>query len=211
VIVRSPSAAFLDSLPFVLRWEGGYVDHPADPAGRTNRGVTQGVYDRWRARQGLSARDVRLIEDAEVESIYETDYWVPPRCDLLRRRLDRVHFDTAVNTGPRRAVRFLQGVLGCSPDGAFGPRTARAAAECDVAATVEAYCDARLLYYRRLVEEKPELGVFLKGWTNRVSALRAQAGLRRPEPAAEVDFGDAGYIARVPDLGIDPTYDPGER
>ena len=202
-----PSSAFRDSLLFVLRWEGGYVDHPADPGGRTNKGITQGVYDRWRSAQGLPPSHVQLIEETEVEAIYETQYWNLPRCDLLRRRLDLVQFDTAVNMGPGRAVRFLQGAVGCSVDGQFGPGTEQAAAECDVMKTVEAYCEARLGYYRRLVEKRPELHVFLRGWTNRVNALKSQVGLAGFEAAAEIDFGDAGYIARIPDLGVDPAYD----
>ncbi|HSD65354.1 MAG TPA: glycosyl hydrolase 108 family protein [Vicinamibacteria bacterium] len=202
-----PSPALQASLSFVLRWEGGYVDHPADPGGRTNRGITQAVYDRWRVQQGLTPRHVGLIEDAEVEVIYETGYWVPPRCDLLRRRLDLVQFDTAVNMGPVRAVRLLQGVLGCGVDGAFGPRTARAAAECGLGPTVEAYCEARLAYYLRLVGTRPDLRVFLRGWTNRVNALRAEAGLPGFVAPTPVDLGDAGYIARIPDVGVDPAYD----
>ncbi len=202
-----PSPAFLASLPFILRWEGGYVDHPADPGGRTNKGVTQGVYDRWRVAQGLSARHVRLIDDAEVAAIYESGYWIPPRCDRLRRRLDLLHFDTAVNMGPGRAVRFLQGALNCSVDGAFGSGTERAAAECELLPTIEAYCEARLNYYRRLTDQRPELRVFLKGWTNRVNALKSEIGLGGPEATLEVNFGESGYIARIPDLGIDPAYD----
>ena len=100
--------AFEASLPFIMRWEGGYVDHPDDPGGRTNKGVTQKTYDGWRTRQGLPTRHVRMIEDDEVETIYETGYWVPPRCDLLQRQLDLVQFDTAVNMGVGRAGRFLQ-------------------------------------------------------------------------------------------------------
>jgi lysozyme family protein len=202
-----PSSAFPDSLFFVLRWEGGYVDHPVDPGGRTNRGITQGVYDRWRSAQGLPTRHVQVIEETEVEAIYETHYWNPPRCDLLRRRLDLVQFDTAVNMGPGRAVRLLQGAVGCNVDGHFGPGTEQAAAECDLMETVEAYCEARLDYYRRLVEKRPELQVFLRGWTNRVNALKSQVGLAGFETADEIDFGDAGHIARIPDLGVDPTYD----
>lgn len=202
-----PSPAYQSSLPFILRWEGGYVDHPADPGGRTNKGVTQSVYDRWRTQQGLPSRHVKLIEDAEVETLYETGYWLPPGCDLLRRQLDLVQFDTAVNMGVGRAVRFLQAAVGCDVDGAFGPRTAKEAAECDLGATIEAYCDARLAYYRRLAERRPELGVFLKGWTNRVDALKAEVGLRGFEAAVPLDFGDAGYIAKVPDMGVDPSYD----
>ena len=85
-----PSAAFNASLPFILRWEGGFVDHPADPGGRTNKGVTQRVYDAWRRRQGLPQRDVKLIEDGEVHTIYESGYWIPPRCDLLAQPLGLV-------------------------------------------------------------------------------------------------------------------------
>jgi lysozyme family protein len=202
-----PSLAFQAALPFILRWEGGYVDHPADPGGRTNKGITQGVYDRWRVSQGLPARHVRLIDDAEVQTIYETGYWIPPRCDLLRRKLDLVHFDTAVNMGPGRAVRFLQGALRCSVDGAFGSRTERAAAECELLPTIEAYCNARQNYYRRLTEKRPELGVFLKGWTNRVNALKSEVGVGGREATLEADFGESGYIARIPDLGIDPAFD----
>jgi lysozyme family protein len=122
-----PSPAFTASLPFILRWEGGYVDHPADPGGATNKGVTQRVYDDWRTRQGLPARAVRQLEDAEMHAIYEAGYWLPPRCDLLQRQLDLVHFDTAVNMGVGRAVRMLQGALGCDVDGDFGPATRMAA------------------------------------------------------------------------------------
>jgi len=205
------SPAFAAALPFVLRWEGGLVDHPDDPGGRTNKGITQRVYDEWRTRQGLAHRDVALVEDVEVEAIYEAGYWVHPRCDLLRSRLDLVQFDTAVNTGPRRAVRFLQAAVGCGVDGIFGRQTAEAAEGCDLGAAIEAYCDARLDYYRRLAEARPELRVFLRGWTNRVDSLRAEAGLRDPFSRMPVDFGDAGYVARIPDVGVDPAYDLDER
>jgi len=111
------------ALPFVLRWEGGFVDHPDDPGGRTNQGVTQAVYDAWRARRSLPQRDVKSIEDDEVRSLYETDYWIPPRCPVLPPELDLAQFDTAVNMGVRRAVRLLQTALGCAVDGVFGDET----------------------------------------------------------------------------------------
>jgi lysozyme family protein len=202
-----PSPAFTASLRFVLRSEGGYVDHPNDSGGATNKGVTLGVYDRWREDQGLPTRSVRDIGDDEVETIYEGGYWLPPRCDLLRRRLDLVQFDTAVNMGVGRAVRFLQSGVGCDVDGAFGPQTALAAADCDLGAAVRSYCDARQSYHRLPVERRPDLGVFLNGWTNRVNALRSEAGAAGCEAAAMVDFGDAAYIAKVPDIGVDPSYD----
>lgn len=199
--------AFEAALPFVLRWEGGFVDHRADPGGRTNQGVTQRVYDAWRRRQGLAQRDVKLIEGDEVRRIYEAGYWVPPRCDLLVSPLALVQFDTAVNMGAGRAVRFLQRAAGCDDDGDFGPITERAVARSDAGALVVAYCDLREAFYRRIVQNKPSQAVFLKGWMNRLNSLRRECGLPGFESAAALDFGDAGFVARIPDVGEDPDYD----
>ena len=202
-----PSSRFDASLPFILRWEGGFVDHPADRGGATNKGVTQRVYDAWRARQGQPPRSVRLIEEPEVQAIYESDYWVPPRCDLLSGPLDLVHFDTAVNMGPGRAVRFLQSAVRCPVDGDFGPSTALAVASCDAGEAVLAYCDAREAFYRTLVARKPDQGVFLKGWLNRLRALRAEAGLPGHEGLVPRGLEPGEQMARIPDIGEDPSFD----
>lgn len=201
------STAFNESLPFILRWEGGYVNHPADPGGATNKGVTQKVYDDWRRRQGLPARSVKALEDSEMKAIYEAGYWLPPRCDILGSPLDLVQFDTAVNMGTGRAVKFLQASLNCAVDGAFGPGTQKAVASCDVGDTVVSYCNQREAFYRNLVQRKPSMGVFLRGWLNRLKALRKEIGLPGYEAAVPLDFGDSGYIAKIPDLGENPEYD----
>jgi len=200
-----PSAAFEKCIPFILRWEGGFVDHPNDPGGRTNRGVTQKVYDQWRARQGKAAQDVKHIDEAEVHAIYESGYWLPPRCDVLLDPLDLVQFDTAVNMGVGRAVRMLQRCVGCEPDGDFGPNTKKAVEAADCANTVAAYCDAREAYYRRIATTNPKLAIFLRGWLNRLNALRREVGLPVAGPVPRgVDFGDTPSVAPVPDLEDDP-------
>jgi lysozyme family protein len=68
---------FERALEFTLRWEGGYVNHPSDPGGATNRGITQVTYDQWRTQKRLPTREVRLIEEHEVRSIYWQYYWAP--------------------------------------------------------------------------------------------------------------------------------------
>ena len=156
----------------------------------------------------MPIRDVKQIDDAELQAIYAADYWVPPRCDLLGSPLDLVQFDTAVNMGVGRAVRFLQSSIGCFIDGDFGPGTERALAVCDVGSTVTVYCQRREAFYRGLAESKPQMSVFLKGWMNRLNALRKEAGLPGFESIdTPVSFGDAEYIARVPDVGEDPSID----
>ena len=112
-----------------------------------------------------------------MQAIYEAGYWLPPRCDLLQRKLDLVQFDTAVNMGPKRAVEFLQKAIGCGVDGDFGPATERAVGSCDLGTAVIAYCNTREAYYERLAQKNPKLKVFLKGWMNRLNALRKEVGL----------------------------------
>lgn len=201
------SQGFEASLPFVLRWEGGYVNHRNDPGGPTNKGVTQAVYDKWRVDQRLDKRDVKLLEDAEMRAIYEAGYWIPPRCHLLESQLDLVQFDTAVNMGVGRAVRFLQGVVGCKVDGDFGPGTERAVAACDQGAAMTAYCQAREDFYRGLVQKDAKFEVFLKGWLNRLNALRKEIGLPGFEAAVPLDFGKPGYIFNVSQLPDIPGLD----
>jgi lysozyme family protein len=212
------TAGIAAALPFVLRWEGGLVDDPEDPGGRTNQGITQRVYDGWRRRQGLPAQDVESIADAEVKAIYASDYWAPPRCDLREDPLDLVQFDTAVNMGVGRAVRFLQGVAGCSVDGNFGPGTERAVAGCDHGQLVAHYRAAREAYYRKLTARDPKLDKFLKGWLNRLDALRKEAGLPGFEsvPASVLDHAELDHIRKIPDIGphigpdsrVDARFDP---
>ena len=70
-----------------------------------------------------------------------------------------------------------------------------------------AYCDRREAFYRNLVQNNPKLAVFLKAWLNRLNALRREVGLPGFERAEPIDFGDAGYIAKIPDLGVNAQYD----
>ena len=191
---------FDTALTFVLRWEGGFVDNRADPGGRTNRGITQKVYDRWRDLKTLPRQDVKLIDDTEVREIYEDQYWLAAHCNVLEQPLGMVQFDTAVNMGVGRAVRFLQTAVGCTADGVFGSATQSAMAARELGATLASYCNTRQSCYEGLVAANPALAVFMGGWMNRLNALRAAVGLPGLEASPAVDFGGRDFIAKVPDL-----------
>lgn len=105
-----PNANWQRSRAFVARWEGGYVDHPADPGGATNKGVTLGTYTRWRQAQGLPAPtkdDLRNLSDEEADAIYYQWYWRPSGAANLAWPLCLLVFDTAVLHGPAAAQEFL--------------------------------------------------------------------------------------------------------
>ena len=111
---------FLRALPIILQSEGGYVNHPADPGGATNQGVTQRVYDAWRSNGGQQKRSVREITPEEVEAIYREQYWDQAKCDKMPWPLSLMHFDAAVNHGVTRANKLLQKALGVTADGVIG-------------------------------------------------------------------------------------------
>ncbi|MDX0852716.1 secretion activating protein [Sinorhizobium medicae] len=189
-----------DSMRFIMKWEGGFVDDPDDRGGRTNKGITQKVYNVWRRGLGHPSRDVKQIGDGEVQAIYDGNYWTPGGCDLLRRKLDLAQFDTAVNMGTGRAIRILQEAVDTRVDGQFGPTTKRACDACDLGTTLIHYTQIREGLYRRFAQARGQ-SKFLRGWMNRLNDLRREIGLpgfeRIPQ---EPDFGDMPYIAHIPDL-----------
>lgn len=155
------------ALAITLAHEGGVSNHAADRGGLTKWGVTQGAYDRWRARTGQAPRPVTEMTDAEMRAVYLDDYWMPARCDELPEELAAVVFDMAVNSGVDRAVRTLQRALGVPADGVVGPETLSAAHQAGpyVALT---FLKHRAALYRDIVRDDPSQVVFLAGWINRL-------------------------------------------
>lgn len=177
--------AYRDALNFVLKWEGGFVDDPDDRGGRTNKGVTQGTYDIYLKRKSQPPKDVLHISEGEVADIYRSMYWKGAKCDLLRDKLAFCHFDTAVNMGPRRAVRIVQRATGCAEDGIFGPATQKACEACDLGEALISYCEIRGGLYRTFAS-RPKQQKFLRGWMNRLNSLRRTLGLPVPEGLGDI-------------------------
>ncbi len=158
------------SLARVLVFEGGKVDDPQDPGGRTNQGVTERVYHGWRARRGLPKRDVYLMEAAERDAIYREGYWTQVRGDDLPAGVDLVVFDGAVNSGPGQSIKWLQRALGVTKiDGVIGPVTLTAvAAHPDHDKLVAAIIERRFAFLRTLKTWKR----YGRGWTSRLNQVR---------------------------------------
>lgn len=151
--------------------EGGYVNHPKDPGGATNFGVTQRVYDSYRKDRGLSARSVKLITSDEVAAIYKTLYADKVRYDDLPAGIDYATLDGAVNSGVSRGAKWLQSALGVSSDGKIGSQTIAAAGKADAIATVKSMCAKRMSFLRGL----GIFSTFGKGWTSRVARVEAES------------------------------------
>jgi uncharacterized protein (TIGR02594 family) len=68
--------------PIIEQWEGGFSNHPADPGGATNMGITQETLRQWR-HQDVTADDVRALQRDEARQIFRAKYWEPLRCDEM--------------------------------------------------------------------------------------------------------------------------------
>lgn len=167
--------SFQSALDTVLGHECGYSNHPSDRGGATMFGVTQAVYDKFRAANNSPRQPVKEIQRPEVWAIYRDMYWLPAGCDKLPDRLAMVQFDTAVNHGVSRAVRLLQEVVAVPVDGLFGKITEHAVRdvlEMGEDHLIRDYLSAREDLYDEIVERNPSQAVFLRGWKNRIAKLR---------------------------------------
>ena len=153
-------------LETILHHEGGYVNHPKDPGGITNMGVTKRVYEEWVGHE-VSEQDMKDLTEDDVIPIYKKNYWDRIKGDKLPDGLDLCVFDFGVNAGTGRAAKYLQKMIGTTADGGIGPNTLKAlksyVKENGLVETIEKYQSNRQKYYESL----STFETFGRGWTNR--------------------------------------------
>ena len=153
---------FVTSLETVLKHEGGYVDHPKDPGGRTNMGITQTVYEKYLNRT-VTEEEMKNIKIGDVRIIYKENYWDKVKGDDLPSGVDFCVFDWAVNSGVSGASKALQKIIGAKADGVIGPNTLKAVESADSEVIIQQLTEAREDFYKRL----STFDTFGKGWLNR--------------------------------------------
>jgi len=158
------------AMRLLLRHEGGFVNHPKDPGGMTNLGVTKAVWDAHTGKDASEA-DMRALTQEAVQPVYKARYWDAIHGDALPQGVDYCLFDCAVNSGPGRAVKLAQYVLHQKVDGSLGPKTLAAIQEADPVEFIEDYSQRRLDFLKSL----PTWGTFGTGWGRRVSEVEIEA------------------------------------
>jgi lysozyme family protein len=161
---------FEDAIARVLVHEGGYSNHPSDPGGPTNYGITLSDYRRY-VKPRATAADVRAMQLDEAKSIYRERYWNAMRCDDLPAGIDYAMFDYGVNSGVTRAIKVLQRLLGLADDGRMSDAVIAAARGEDASGLISGLCDERLAFLKRL----KTWPVFGAGWGRRVAEVKAAA------------------------------------
>jgi hypothetical protein len=150
----------------VLKEEGGYTNHPKDPGGRTNLGITQKTWEMWTGKPATE-EDMKNLTPKDAAPIYKQEYWDKVKGDELPEGVDYAVFDMAVNAGVSRAIKTLQKCLGVNVDGILGPKTMAAVEASYKHNLISDFCDARLQFLQAL----PTWDTFGKGWGSRVSRV----------------------------------------
>lgn len=154
----------------VLKHEGGYVNHPKDPGGRTNLGVTQRAWEEYVGRS-VDEAEMRSLTPEKVKPFYKSRYWDRIKGDDLPSGVDYAAYDLAVNSGVSRAAKYLQSIAGVPSDGIIGPKSLAAIKDCPADEMVDAMCDMRLEFLKKL----PTWDTFGKGWGRRVAEVEEKA------------------------------------
>ena len=159
-----------DCFAMVIKSEGGFVNHPKDPGGMTNLGVTRSAWEAFINRK-VTEDEMRALTPELVKPFYKALYWDRIKGDVLPDGVDYAAYDLAVNSGPHRAAQYLQEIAGVTADGMIGPKSIEAIKSCDAKETADAICDMRLDFLKRLAT----FDTFGKGWSRRVAEVKAKA------------------------------------
>lgn len=161
---------FDKAIELVLKHEGGLVDHPNDPGGITNFGISA----RWAKRANVEIDIASLTREGAIQ-LYKKYFWdMYPMEKIEYERVATKLFDTLVNVGPSQAFKCLQRALrscGGYPyvkdDGVLGPITLNTLNLVLPENILQAFRSEQAGFYRLLVAVDSTKFVFLKGWLRR--------------------------------------------
>lgn len=148
-----------DAFGLLVINEGGYVNNPHDKGGETKYGISKTTYPDV---------DIENLTLEQAKGIYKKDYWDRCKCDDLPDALSVAVFDFAVNSGVKRAIKYLQLCLGVTADGIIGHQTLGACNRLPTKNILENYLDKRLQYLMSLKDFK----YFGNGWGKRINRVR---------------------------------------
>lgn len=158
---------FKEALKYVLAEEGGFVNHPRDPGGMTNLGVTRRALEDFQGGY-VTEEEMRALTPEDVTLFYERMYWSKCRCGDLPSGVDLIVFDCAVNQGVNAACRILQEAVGAKVDAILGPQTMALAKACSPRDIVQ---DVAFLRAKRYLATR-NVETFGKGWARRLKNIR---------------------------------------
>ena len=156
--------------PFILRWEGGYINDQADLGKQTNKGVTLSTY-RSVFGKNKTVRDLKKITDDQWEFIFKKFYWDKWKADDINdQNVANILVDWLWCSGSY-GIKIPQRVLGVSVDGIVGSKTIAAINARDGRELLDTIKQERKDFIDRICQTRPQNRKFKNGWMNRINSL----------------------------------------
>jgi lysozyme family protein len=150
----------------VMKYEGGYVNHPNDPGGETYNGISRRAHPNWEGWQFIDQK--KTVPEDLVRRFYYEKFWKPLRCDEMPTPVGEYLFDFAVNAGIRQAVITIQSAVGVTTDGILGPLTMGAISRSDAQLLMYKLLSHRITFYVAITtQNRKQFEVFFLGWIRR--------------------------------------------
>ncbi|MFI2810854.1 murein L,D-transpeptidase catalytic domain-containing protein [Microbulbifer sp. JSM ZJ756] len=197
-IIEDQGASIEHALVFTLKNEGGYVDHPADRGGATNKGITIGTLSAYLGRD-VSKAEVKNLSYETIRDIYKRNYWDVLNLDhVVDQSIATALFDMGVLCGTGTAARLCQDVLDIPESKKMDAGTLKAINRVADDEFIPAFIDRNIRRFEAIVKKRPSQRVFLRGWKNRANRLRTlietdSVDERSPESVPDEPIGDGLY------------------
>lgn len=157
--------------PFVLRWEGGFVDDPLDRGGATNKGITIGTFRNFYGKDA-TVEQLKNITDEQWLHIFKSGYWDKWKADDIENQsIADIVVDWAWASGTATSIKQVQKILGVAVDGIVGNDTLTAINTADQSSLFDKIRSRRIEFVENIVKRDPSQARFLKGWKNRINSL----------------------------------------
>ena len=162
-------------IPFILQWEGGFVNDPDDLGGATNKGITIGAFTEYKKRKGQKAPtvdDLKNISDDEWHDVFKSLYWDRWKADEIKSQsVANILVDWVWASGSH-GIKRPQRLLGMKEDGIVGKQTITAVNAMDAATLFKMIKDDRAKFIDEICKARPKNEKYRKGWMNRINAIR---------------------------------------
>ena len=162
-------------IPFILKWEGGFVNDPDDLGGATNKGITIGTFGEYRKRKGLpppTVQDINSLSDKDWYEIFKNMYWDRWKADEIKSQsVADILVDWVWASGVH-GIKRPQRILGVSPDGIVGAKTIAAVNAADPKKLFDAIKADRAKFIDEICRARPKNEKYRKGWMNRINAVK---------------------------------------
>lgn len=161
-------------IPFLKKWEGGFVNDPSDLGGATNMGVTlatYAIYCRKKGKPEPTVADLKQLKLSELTDILKSMYWdVFHGDDIISQSVANICVDWLWMSG-KTAIKRVQALVGTKADGIVGPKTIAAINSKSPLPLFGMIKEDRKEYYYEIVEVRAANKKFLRGWLNRLNDM----------------------------------------